>query len=112
MRRGDIFWADLGEPVGSEPGYRRPILVIQDDDFNVSKIATVIVLSITSNLELRKFPGCVFLKDNETGLDRDSVANCTQIRTIDRIRLDEHVGQVDDATMFMIDTAIRRVIGV
>lgn len=112
MRRGDIFWADLGEPVGSEPGYRRPVLVVQDDEFNVSKIATVIVLSITSNLELRKFPGCVFLKDNETGLDKDSVANCTQIRTIDRARLDEHVGQVDDSTMFMIDTAIRRVLGV
>lgn len=112
MRRGDIFWADLGEPVGSEPGYRRPVLVVQDDEFNVSKIATVIVLSISSNLELRKFPGCVFLKDNETGLDRDSVVNCTQIRTIDKARLDEHVGQVDDSTMFMIDIACRRVLGV
>ena len=111
MRRGDIFWADLGDPVGSEPGFRRPVLVIQDDEFNVSRISTVIVLSITSNIELRKFPGCVFLKNDETGLDRDSIANCTQLRTIDRNRLDEHVGQVDDAAMFMIDTAIRRVMG-
>jgi mRNA interferase MazF len=111
MRRGDICWADLGDPIGSEPGFRRPVLVIQDDEFNVSKLATVIVLSITSNVALRKLPGCVFLESQETGLGKDSVVNVTQIRTLDKSRIDELVGQLDDAVMFMVDNAMRRVLG-
>ena len=111
MRRGDIGWADLGDPLGSEPGYRRPILVIQDDEFNVSKLATVIVLSITSNLELRNVPGCVLLKANETGLGKDSVVNATQMKSVDKSRIDECVGRLDDAALFMVDNAIRRVLG-
>jgi mRNA interferase MazF len=101
MRRGDIFWADLGEPIGSEPGFR---------GYNVSKLATTIVLSLTSNIDLRKAPGCVMLTKQETGLPKDSVANMTQMRTLDRSRLSEHLGQLDDSTMFMIDTALRRVL--
>ncbi len=112
MRRADVCWADLGDPIGSEPGFRRPVLIVQDDEFNSSKLATVIVLSMTSNLELRKVPGCVFLKASETGLDKDSVVNASQIRTIDKSRIDQHVGQLDDATMFMVDNAIRRVLGI
>ena len=111
MRRGDVCWVDLGEPLGSEPGFRRPVLIVQDDEFNRSKLATVIVLSVTSNLELRKVPGCVFLTAQETGLTKDSVVNATQIRTIDRTRISEHVGQLDAATMFMIDIAMKRVLG-
>ncbi len=110
MRRGDIFWADLGEPLGSEPGFRRPVLVIQSDGYNLSKLATTIVLSLTSNMDLRKAPGCVSLTRQETGLPKDSVANVTQMRTLDRSRLSEQVGQLDDSTMFMIDTALRRVL--
>ena len=111
MRRGDVFWVDLGEPLGSEPGYRRPVLVIQADVFNNSKLATVIVLSLTSNLNLENMPGCVFLSAYRTGLPKNSVANASQIRTIDRTRLDECVGQVDGTTMFMIDDAISTVLG-
>jgi mRNA interferase MazF len=111
MRRGDIYWVDLGEPVGSEPGYKRPVLVVQDDEFNRSKLATVIVLSLTTNLELKNMPGCVLLKSQESGLNKDSVVNATQIRTIDRSRMIEHVGQLDDMVMFMIDNAIKRVMG-
>ncbi len=110
-RRGDVFWADLGEPIGSEPGFRRPVLVVQEDAFNASKLATTIVLSLTSNTELRKIPGCVFLSADESGLPKDSVANLTQLRTLEKNRLGEHVGQLDDATMFLIDTALRRVLG-
>jgi mRNA interferase MazF len=95
MRRGDIFWADLGEPIGSEPGFRRPVLVIQSDGYNASKLATTIVLSLTSNVNLRKAPGCVALAKEETGLPKDSVANVTQLRTLDRSRLSEHLGQLD-----------------
>jgi len=110
MRRGDIFWADLGEPIGSEPGFCRPVLVIQSDAYNASKLATGIVLSLTSNINLRKAPGCILLTKQETGLPKDSVANVTQIRSIDRSRLEEHMGQLDDSTMFMIDSALRRVL--
>ena len=111
MQRGDICWADLGDAIGSEPGYRRPVLIIQDDEFNSSRIATVIVLSITSNLELRKIPGCVLLKSDETGLGKDSVVNATQIRSVNKSRIDDYVGRIDDSTMFIIDNAIRRVLG-
>jgi len=110
MRRGDIFWADLGEPMGSEPGFRRPVLVVQSDGYNASKLATTIVLSLTSNIDLRKAPGCVVLSKQETGLAKDAVANVSQIRSVDRARLGEHVGQLDDATMFMVDSALRRVL--
>ena len=110
MRRGDIFWADLGEPIGSKPGFRRPVLVVQSDGYNASKLATTIVLSLTSNIDLRKAPGCVVLSKQETGLVKDSVANVSQIRSVDRARLGEHVGQLDDATMFMVDSALRRVL--
>ncbi len=111
MRRGDICWVDLGDPLGSEPAYRRPVLVVQNDEFNASKLATVIVLSLTSNLELRKLPGCVLLTAMETGLPKDSVVNASQIRTIDRARIDGVVGQLDDALMVMVDEALKRVLG-
>jgi mRNA interferase MazF len=111
MIRGDIYWADLGEPIGSEPGHRRPVLVVQADEFNSSRLATIIVLGLTTNLDLRKVPGCVLLSMAETGLSKDSVCNVTQIKTIDRRRIGDHVGQLDDATMFIIDNAMRRVLG-
>jgi mRNA interferase MazF len=110
MRRGDICWADLGDPIGSEPGFVRPVLVIQNDVINRSKLATVIVLALTSNLELRKLSGCVLLREAETGLPKDSVANATQLRTIDRARLTETVGQLDDAAMYLIDNELRSVL--
>lgn len=110
MRRGDVCWADLGDPVGSEPGFRRPVLVVQSDLINRSKLATIIVLALTSNLEQKKLPGCVLLRDSETGLPKDSVANATQLRTIDRMRLTEQVGQLDDVTMYLIDNELRSVL--
>jgi len=111
MRRGDIYWADLGDPRGSNPGHRRPVLVVQADVVNHSKLATVIILSLTSNVDLRKMPGCVFLSARESGLPKDSVVNASQIATIDKVILDEHVGQLDDANMLSIDNALRQVLG-
>ena len=110
MQRGDIRWADLGEPIGSEPAYQRPVLVIQNDEVNRSRLATVIVLSLTSNLKLTGLPGCVLLRESETGLPKDSIANATQIRTIDRARLSDQVGQLDDAIMYLIDNALRSIL--
>jgi len=111
MRRGDIYWVDLGDPVGSEPGYLRPAIVIQEDEFNNSNLATTIILSMTSNIDYRKFPGCVLLKADETGLPKDSIANASQIRTVNRARLVECVGQLDDSVMYMVDNALKRVLG-
>ncbi len=111
IRRGDLLWAGLGDPLGSEPGHRRPVLVVQADEFNASRLATIIVLSLTSNLGLTRVPGCVLLRATETGLDRDSVANASQVRTIDRGRLDQHVGTLPDQIMHLVDAALRQTLG-
>ena len=111
MIRGDIFWADLGDPIGSEPANKRPVLVVQSDEFNGSRLATIIVLGLTTNIDLRRVPGCILLSRTETGLPKDSICNATQIKTIDRRRIGDHVGQLDDATMFMVDNVMKRVLG-
>ncbi len=87
MMYGEIWWADLGIPYGSEPGFKRPVLIIQDNAFNRSKIQTVIVLSITTNLNLENAPGNVFLDKNVSKLSKDSVINISQISTLDKKRL-------------------------
>ena len=78
IRRGEIWWADLPEPTGSEPGYRRPVMVVQSDDFNRSRIATTVVVAVTSNLNLVQMPGNVLLPKKATGLAKDSVANVSK----------------------------------
>jgi mRNA interferase MazF len=92
VQRGEIWWADLPEPRRSEPGFRRPVVVIQADAFNRSSIQTVIVAAITSNLELAEAPGNVLLPTRSSGLSRDSVVNVSQILTLDRSYLIEHAG--------------------
>jgi mRNA interferase MazF len=94
--QGEIVWADLGEPRGSETGYHRPVLVIQSDAINRSRIATVICIPLTSNLRLARMPGNLLLKASETGLDRDCVANVSLIAAIDRDMIDERVGTVSE----------------
>jgi mRNA interferase MazF len=90
--RGEIWWAQLPDPIGSEPGYRRTVLIIQDDTFTQSRIRTVIVVIITSNIELANAPGNVLLPRESTGLPRDSVANVSQIFTVDKAFLTERIG--------------------
>lgn len=96
VRQGDIYWADLGTPRGSEPGYRRPVLIIQSDTFNDTRLRTVVVCALFSNLEYARFPGNVTIPAPESGLPRDSVANVTQIATIDRAFLteDDYAGTI------------------
>jgi mRNA interferase MazF len=96
MYRGEIWWANLPNPVGSEPGYRRPVLIIQDDIFNQSRINTVIVVIITSNIQLAEAPGNVLLPQGVSGLSRDSVVNVSQIFTVDKTFLVEHIGSLPD----------------
>src|SRR6185312_9021177 len=94
IKRGEIWWADLPEPRRSEPGYRRPVLVIQADSFNRSRIQTVIVAVITSNLGLAEAPGNVLLPARTSGLPRDSVVNVSQMLTLDRDYLSERAGRL------------------
>ncbi|MDQ4502222.1 type II toxin-antitoxin system PemK/MazF family toxin [Sinomonas sp. ASV322] len=113
MIRGDVHWCDLGEPSGSAPAKRRPVLVIQADEYNRSRLATTIVAVLTSNTALAAMPGNVFLPAATTGLPKDSVANVTAVATIDRGDLDPRpVGRVPDHLMTEVDHGIRRVLGV
>lgn len=110
MYRGEIWWASLPEPVGSEPGYRRPVLIVQDDAFNQSRIQTVIVVVITSNIELVQAPGNVLLPRNATGLPRESVANVSQVITIDKSFLSERVSSLGHDLLEQVDEGLRLVL--
>ena len=94
VAQGDVFWADLPEPTGSGPGLRRPVLIVQGNAFNRSRIATVVAVPLTSNLRLANAPGNVSLRARATGLPKDSVANVSRIVTIDRGLLTERTGHV------------------
>ncbi|MCC5628358.1 type II toxin-antitoxin system PemK/MazF family toxin [Nostoc sphaeroides CHAB 2801] len=108
--RGEIWWANLPEPLGSEPGYRRPILIVQDDVFTQSRISTVIVVIITSNTQLAQAPGNVLLPHEATGLPRDSVANVSQIFTVDKTFLVERVGSLPEHLQEEIDEGLRTIL--
>lgn len=108
--RGCVCWADLGRAVGSRPAKRRPILVIQADSYNESRLATVLVAVITSNTALAAMPGNVFLPASATGLPRDSVVNVTAVVTLNKSDLSDHVGRVPDALLHEVDRGLRRVL--
>ena len=102
VARGEIWWADLSEPVGSEPGYRRPVIIVQGDPLNRSRIATVVIVPLTSNLQWADAPGNVLLSSELTGLDKDSVANVSQVLTIDRNTLTERVSKLPEGKMDLV----------
>jgi len=106
-RRGEVRWASMREPVGSEPGRRRPVLVISSDDFNRSRIRTVLVAAMTGNLGLSKAPGNVLVEAVESGLPRDSVVNVSQLATLDKGYLGERVGSLGTRTMLAVDDGLR-----
>ncbi len=109
-RRGVVYWADLGPAVGSRPAKRRPVLVIQADTFNESRLATVLVVVISSNTALAAMPGNVFLPAAATGLPRDSVVNVTAVVTLNKSDLDSQVGYVPDSLLHEVDRGLRRVL--
>jgi mRNA interferase MazF len=102
-----VWWADLGEPSGSEPGFRRPLLIVQDDAFNRSRLRTVIAVILTSNLRLVEAPGNVLIPAKTSGLPKDSVANVSQIVTLDRDFLLEPAGRLRGQLLKTIDSGIR-----
>lgn len=102
ISQGEVWWADLGQPVGSAPGFRRPVVIVQNDSFNRSRIATCVVVPLTSNTRWAEAPGNVALAAADTGLPRDSVANVSQIFTVDRSQLTEPVCRLSDAKLELI----------
>ena len=107
MRRGEIWWAALPEPVGSGPGMKRPVLVVQANPFNESRIATIIVAVITSNLALADAPGNVRLPKADSGLPKPSVVNVSQVLTIDRALLVERLRVVPSQVMERVNLGLR-----
>ena len=110
MQRGDIWWATLRPPAGSEAGYRRPVLIVQSDDFNKSRINTVVVAILTSNLRLQYAPGNVFLSKQITELSKDSVANVSQVVTLDKSFLTKRIGRLSADMMKYVDDVLRLVL--
>ncbi len=111
IRRGGIWWAKLPDPRGSEPGYRRPVVVVQADAFNRSRIATVVVATITANLDLAAAPGNVLLTAADSGLPRDSVVNVSQLLTLDRRFLATPAGTLAAERLAAVADGARLVLG-
>lgn len=111
ISQGDVWWADLGEPVGSEPGFRRPVIVVQGDNFNRSALRTVVAVPLTSNLRWAAAPGNVRLTARATGLPRDSVANVSQLVALDRSILIERVGRLSSSKLELVLAGIDTVLG-
>ena len=111
ISQGEVWWADLGDPVGSEPGYRRPVVVIQGDALNRSRIATVVCIPLTRNLKWATAPGNLVLKSEITGLPEDSVANVSQIVALDRDQLTERVGKIGTRQVESILNGVDVILG-
>jgi mRNA interferase MazF len=111
VTQGDVCWADLSVPVESEPGFRRPVVVVQGDPLNRSRLATVVCVPLTSNIKWADAPGNVLLRARETGLPKDSVANVSQIVALDRTVLTERVGRISRKQLTPLFVGIDVVLG-
>jgi mRNA interferase MazF len=111
VSQGEVWWADLGEPIGSAPGYRRPVLVAQGDALNQSRIGTIVCVPLTSNLKWAQAPGNVLLSARGTGLDRDSVANVSWIVTLDKAQLTARVGKISRRKLELVLAGIDVILG-
>lgn len=112
VKRGDIWWANLPTPEGSEPGYKRPLVILQSDIFNDSKINTVICAVLTSNLRLQEAPGNFLLSSKTTGLPKDSVLNISQIITVDKSFLTEKVGELNRNHLKRLEESIKLILSI
>ncbi|MGH2834993.1 MAG: type II toxin-antitoxin system PemK/MazF family toxin [Solirubrobacteraceae bacterium] len=107
IKRGEVWWGDLGDPRGSEPGYIRPVLIVSDDRYNSSRLRTVTIVVMSTNTRLAELPGNVFVPSGVSGLPHDSVANVTQIATVDRKALTDRVGHLPDWLLEQVADGIR-----
>ena len=112
MQRGDIWWASLPEPEGSGPGYRRPVLIVQSNEFNRSRINTLIVAVITSNMALASAPGNVHLGPRSSGLPKESVVNISQLITVDRRFLTGKIKSIDPQKMKEVEDGLRLILAI
>jgi len=110
VQRGEIWWAALDEPLGSEPGYRRPVVIVSSNEFNQSKISTVLVAIITSNLRLAAAPGNVSIAKKESGLSKESVVNVSQIITLDKSFLSKKLGRLPAKKRLLLNEGLRLVL--
>ena len=111
ISQGEIWWADLPAPVGSGPGFRRPVVVVQGDALNRSRLATAVCVPLTGNLQWADAPGNVLLAARTTGLPRDSVANASQVIALDRSLLDERAGKLPGAKLELLLSGLDVVLG-
>lgn len=111
MLRGEVWWVDFGQPFGSEPGFRRPAVVVQADSFNRSRLGTVLLVPLTRTLEWARAPGNVLLRPRQTGLKHVSVANVSQVTVADRRRLVERIGALPGLAVSRLDDGLRLVMG-
>ncbi len=108
--RGQVWWADLPPPIGSEPGYTRPVLVVQADELNRMGLRTTIGIILTTNLSLAEIPGNVLVRKKDSGLPKDSVANVTQILAMDNSQFRDLVGTLHADIMNEVDNGLRYVL--
>ena len=110
MKRGEIWWASMGEPRGSEPGFRRPVVIVSSNEFNDSYIQTVICATITSNLRLAGAPGNFKITKSKSGLSKESVVNISQIITLDKSFLTEQVSNLNNKQLISLNEGLRLVL--
>lgn len=110
IERGEIWWADLSDPAGSGPGFRRPMLIVQSDAFNRSRLRTVVAVVVTSNLRLVDAPGNVLLPAKASGLPKDSVANVSQVITLDHEFLSDRAGRIRGTLLNDVESGLRLVL--
>ena len=112
MKRGDIWWASMGDPRGSEPGYHHPVIIVSANEFNQSLIKTVIVVVVTSNLRLADAPGNFKIMKKHSNLNKDSVVNVSQLITLDKTFLTEQVGKLNSKYICFLNEGVKLVLGI
>lgn len=110
VRRNEVWWVDLGKPRGSEPGFTRPVLVVSADAFNSSRISTVLVIVLTSNVALASAPGSVLISPTDSGLPKPSVANVSQMLTVDKTFLFKKVRRLSKTAVQRVEAGLRLVL--
>jgi mRNA interferase MazF len=110
MKRGEIWWASMGEPRGSEPGYRRPVVIVSSDEFNESHIQTLVCVTITSNLRLSEAPGNFKIAKTKSGLSKDAVVNISQIITLDKSFLTKQAGNLSNKQLLALNEGLKLVL--